>query len=577
MYFGNLLRQRAFTKPDTDTYEVGRYGVVLARREELLGNLFSFFAAIAISAALIPLMIRWAPQLGMVDIPDPRKVHTMPIPRVGGIGIVIGALIPIFLWVPLDASLYAYLFGSLVLLAFGVWDDCCELGHYTKFIGQFIAVLVVVYYGDVYVHSLPFMDLEALPEPVARLFTVIAMVGMINAINHSDGLDGLAGGLSVLSLGCIAYLAYMAEDGAVVITIAIAVLGGVLGFLRYNTHPARVFMGDGGSQFLGFTLGFLAVYLVQRVDPALSPALPVLFLGLPIADILAVFAQRMYGRMNWFRATKNHIHHRLLELDFDHYEAVVIIYSIQTLFIVSATLLRYDSDWAILLLYLGVCSLLFIFITTARRSGWKAHQLHTLARLSKFIGAVRRHNLISAGPWRLVALAIPLLFIVFSLLAEPVPKDFGIGAAILAVLMVGYLTVYGAKDSIVIRIISYVTAAYVVYLEAQYTGQSSHLFHTITLAYFGILAIAVGLAVRFAKDAQFKTTPMDFLVIFIVISIGILTHQDPEQSQVALLVAKTVVVFYGCELILARVRSRWNSLSVSTLTALGVLGFKGLA
>lgn len=543
----------------------------------MLGNLFSFFAAIVISAAVIPLMIRWAPQLGMVDLPDPRKVHTTPIPRVGGIGIVIGALIPIFLWVPLDASLHAYLFGSLVLLAFGVWDDCRELGHYTKFIGQFIAVLAVVYYGDVYVPSLPFMDLEPLPEPVARIFTVIAMVGMINAINHSDGLDGLAGGLSVLSLGCIAYLAYMAEHGAAVITIAIAVLGGVLGFLRYNTYPARVFMGDGGSQFLGFTLGFLAVYLVQKVDPALSPALPLLFLGLPIVDIIAVFAQRMHGGMNWFRATKNHVHHRLLELDLDHYEAVVIIYSIQTLFIVSATLLRYDADWVIVLLYLGVCALLFAFLIIARHTGWKAHQPHTLSRLSKLINAVHQHKLLGAGPYRLVALAIPLLFIVFSLLAKQVPKDFGIGAAILAVLMVFYITIMGTKDSIVIRIISYVTAAFVVYLETKYTGHNSHLFHTIALAYFVVLAIAVGLALRFAKDTQFKTTPMDFLVIFIVISIGILTHQDAEQSQIALLVAKMVIVFYGCELILTRVRTRWNSLSISTLTALGVLGFKGLA
>lgn len=542
----------------------------------MLGNLFSFFAAIVISAAIIPLMIHWAPRLRMVDIPDPRKVHTLPIPRVGGIGIVIGTLIPIFLWVPLDASLYAYLFGSLVLLAFGVWDDCCVLGHYTKFIGQFIAVLAVVYYGDVYVHTLPFMDLEPLSEPVARVFTVIAMVGMINAINHSDGLDGLAGGLSVLSLGCIAYLAYMAEHGEAVITISIAVLGGVLGFLRYNTYPARVFMGDGGSQFLGFTLGFLAVYLVQRVDPALSPALPLLFLGLPIIDILAVFFQRIYGGMNWFRATKNHIHHRLLELDFDHYEAVVIIYSIQTLFIVSATLLRYDSDWVAVLLYLGVCTSLFAFLTIAKHTGWKAHQPHLFSRLSKLIGVVRQHKLLSAGPCRVVALAIPLLFIVFSLLAEQVPKDFGIGAAILAVLMALHITIANTKDSIVIRIISYVTAAFVVYLETQYTGRSGHLFHTIALAYFVGLAISVGLALRFAKDTQFKTTPMDFLVIFIVISIGILTHQDAEQSQIALLIAKMVVVFYGCELILTRVRTRWNPLSVSTLTALGVLGFKGL-
>jgi UDP-GlcNAc:undecaprenyl-phosphate GlcNAc-1-phosphate transferase len=109
------------------------------------------------------------------------------------------------------------------------------------------------------------------------------MVGMINAINHSDGLDGLAGGESMLSLGGIAYLSYLA-GGTTVTVMALATIGGLFGFMRFNTHPARIFMGDGGSQFLGYTLGFLAVLLTQKVNPVLSPALPALLLGLPIAD-----------------------------------------------------------------------------------------------------------------------------------------------------------------------------------------------------------------------------------------------------------------------------------------------------
>jgi UDP-GlcNAc:undecaprenyl-phosphate GlcNAc-1-phosphate transferase len=255
---------------------------------------------------------------------------------------------------------------------------------------------------------------------------------------------------------------------------------------------------------------------------------------------------------------------------------VVIIYSIQTLFIVSATLLRYDADWLILLLYLGVCALLFLFLVIAKHNGWKAHQPHTTSRLSRLVDVARQHTLLTKGPWSLVALAIPLLFIVVSLLAVQVPRDFGIGAFILAVLMVLYVGVLNAKDSIVIRVITYVTAAFVIYLETKYTGHGNRLIHTIALVYFVSLAVAIGFAVRFAEDAQFKTTPMDFLVIFIVISIGILARQDAEQSKLALLVAKLVVVFYGCELILSRVRTRWNPLNVATLTALGVLGFRGL-
>ena len=255
--------------------------------------LFALLTALVISMVVIPMMIRLAPRIGMVDHPDPRKVHAKPIPRAGGVGIVLGALAPLVLWLPIDGLLGAYLFGALVLLAFGAWDDIQELGHFVKFIGQFIAVIAVVYYGGLHVTHLPFVDGE-LTESTGKIFTVFAMVGMINAVNHSDGLDGLAGGLSLLSLSAMAYLAYLSgRDASFLIIVALAALGGILGFLRYNTHPASVFMGDGGSQFLGFTVGFLAVYLVERVNTAVSPALPALLLGLPIVDILAVFTQRV--------------------------------------------------------------------------------------------------------------------------------------------------------------------------------------------------------------------------------------------------------------------------------------------
>ena len=125
-----------------------------------MSSLFTFFTALVVSVTLIPLMMRVAPWLGMVDQPDARKVHTIPTPRVGGVGIVIGSLLPIALWVPIDNSILAYLFGALVLLVFGLWDDSRELGHYVKFIGQFIAVLAVVYYGDVYVRTLPFTEID---------------------------------------------------------------------------------------------------------------------------------------------------------------------------------------------------------------------------------------------------------------------------------------------------------------------------------------------------------------------------------------------------------------------------------
>lgn len=541
-----------------------------------MNNLLVFFAALAISVAIIPLMIRLAPRLGMVDMPDPRKVHSKPVPRVGGVGIVFGVLIPLLLWMPLDEAMIAYTFGALVLFGFGAWDDSHELGHYVKFIGQFIAVLGVVYYGDVYVEVLPFMDMEHLPDSIAKPFTVFAMVGMINAMNHSDGLDGLAGGMSVLSLSCIAYLAFLA-DGQQVVSISIAVLGGIMGFLRYNTHPARVFMGDSGSQFLGFTLGFLAILLTQDVNSALSPALPALFLGLPIVDILAVFAQRIYLGMNWFRASKNHIHHRLLELGFHHYEVVVIIYSIQMFFIASAIFLSYESDALILAIYLGVCSLVFVFLTLAERQEWRAHRRHGRSRFAAIVQSIKQHEFFTNGTTRIVAIVIPFMFLATSILATQVPRDFSLGAGVLAVILL-LMLILGLKDSIVFRAISYVTAAFVVYLETKYIGPESPVLRNVSFGLYALLMVSIWLSVRYASNIEFRTSPLDFLVIFVVLTVGIISHNHFHQDTLGIMAVKLIILFYGCELIFMKLKGRWNSLklNMSALITLSVLGIRSL-
>jgi len=386
------------------------------------------------SMALIPLMIRLAPALGMMDKPDPRKVHLAPIPRVGGVGIVVGALIPLMIWLPWTDLTLSYFLGSLVLLVFGVWDDARELGHYVKFVGQLIAALLVVYYGGLYVTLLPFSGIEPVSEGWGKAFTVFAIVGMINAINHSDGLDGLAGGESVMSLAGISYLAYRAGD-VTGLLIAFAAIGGVFGFLRFNSHPARVFMGDGGSQFLGFTLGFLAVYLTQVANPALSPALPALLLGLPIVDILAVFAQRAWHGMNLFRASKNHIHHRLLMLGFPHHESVIAIYSVQALLVISAILLPYESDALLLSLYVLVCAAVFAFLIWAEHRGWRAHAGHRRERTSVLRDRIRFGRNVTRLERYLIRGLLALFLLGGALFSTQIPRDVSVAAAVLFLLL----------------------------------------------------------------------------------------------------------------------------------------------
>jgi UDP-GlcNAc:undecaprenyl-phosphate GlcNAc-1-phosphate transferase len=537
--------------------------------------LLSLIMAMAISMAIIPVMVRIAPRIGMIDRPDSRKVHVKPIPRAGGVGIVIGTLVPIALWLPIDKLYGAYLVGAIVLLIFGVWDDIKELGHYAKFIGQFIAALLVVYYGDLYVTHFPFMGLETFSDTVGRPFTVFALIGMINAINHSDGLDGLAGGMSLLSLSCMAYLAFLV-NGNVAILIALSTIGGVFGFLRYNTHPARVFMGDGGSQFLGFTLGFLAVLLVEKVNPTISPALPALMLGLPIVDILAVFAQRVYHGMNWFRASKNHIHHRLLQLGFDHYEAVVIIYSIQILLVVSAIFFAYESDLLILSIYGGVCSLVFLFLLMTEHRRWRAHRSSHASGLAKAILSLKQNKLFMAVPVWYVATTIPFGFFLVSVWIDYVPRDIGVASAVLSFILLFFVALGKNTNSIIVQAVSYVTGAFVIYLETKYLGHRGSIMDWIEIAYFVGLALAIGITIRYGNKSDFRTTPLDYLVIVTILFAGYLLNNLPEKASLGSMAVKLVILFYGCELLFSQMRRKWHVLNIATVATLAVLALRAL-
>ena len=422
------------------------------------------------------------------------------------------------------------------------------------------------------------------------------MIGMINAVNHSDGLDGLAGGESFLSLIVIALLAFMHLDGmnslefdhagsdvyygAAILAISMCVIGGLLGFLRFNTHPAKVFMGDSGSQFLGFVLGFLAVLLTQRVDTGLSAALPALFLGLPIIDILAVLYLRASGGMHWFKATRNHIHHRLLDLGFAHFECVVLIYSIQAMLVTSALFLNYAPDGLVLGLYLFVCITLFTLLTVAEKRRWQASSLKSLVRLERFYAAMRSSRPINSYALILVCVSLPIYFLGSCVSLDSVPRDFGwLSMALLALLA---LELFGLSKNLWLgRIIVYSTAMFVVYLGlpseslATDTGQKavSPIFDNV---FFSVLAIAVALAIKESQDDEFKLTPMDYLIMFIMIGISVSSFAFANAEVNSALIVKAVIILYACELILSRVKAGWRLVSIVVFASLAMLSLRGL-
>ncbi|MCB1756341.1 MAG: undecaprenyl/decaprenyl-phosphate alpha-N-acetylglucosaminyl 1-phosphate transferase [Gammaproteobacteria bacterium] len=551
-----------------------------------MNYLFLIAASTMISLAIIPLMVRVAPRLGMMDEPDPRKVHVAATPRVGGWGIIIGALLPVLLIAPLDNLIQTYIFGSIVLLIFGALDDHSEMGHYTKFIGQFIAVVPVVTYADLYVHYLPFIDME-LPGYIGRPFTAIALIGMINAINHSDGLDGLAGGESLASLAAIALLAYLAGDGNLAITITFGAIGGILGFLRYNTHPAMVFMGDGGSQFLGFTLGFLTVLLTQVINPDLSPSIALLILGVPIIDIVTVLWKRVSSKRNPFLATKNHIHHRLLERGFAHKESVVVIYTIHTFLVASGLWLRSTYDWIILVFYFTVAIFIFFFLSWSEQTGWKANKTDAHRVISWSINAVGESGILVWGPRRFLELAIPFYLVSVAVWLNNIPRDFGwVALALSVILALQALNVYPFRKSMR-RSIIYTTAVFVIYLSIldRPTWLNEWVAY-VEFSFYASIGLAIFLAIRFSprrRKEEFNVTALDYLLLFVVAASLIFSQAavDVGGFNVNVFIVVLCIILYGTELMLVERKKRadllgkaaWLTLTIIALRGLGVLHF----
>ena len=528
----------------------------------------SLMLALFVTMALIPALVRISPWLGTIDTPDPRKVHAVPISRAGGIGIVIGTLTPVMVFLGVDTLVQSYVLGGLLLMVFGAWDDSRELGHYPKFAGQFLAVGAVVFYGDLWVSQLPF-GLPDLPPWLGQPFTMIAMVGVVNALNHSDGLDGLAAGETLLSLAVMGYLSYLA-NGFDALLIAIATTGGLLGFLRFNSHPARVFMDDSGSQFLGFTVAFIGVLLTQQLNPALSMALPLLLFGVPVIDILAVFWLRKRHGLNLFRATRNHLHHRLLDLGFTHFEVVVVLYTAHTLFVVSALILRYESDWLVLLAHLWFTGLLFAGITLAERHGWRAGELRDTSPVFAGIVKLEKARWVRQAPPRVLYVGFAVFLVTMVATAPALSSDLGVAALVAAVAGL-VMFAFGSSEmvSMMLRLLAYFSGTYAAYLSV-YAPPAWLVAHpTPDMLFFGIMFAAVAASLRFAQNDHISVTPFDYLMLFVFLAMAVASAQIDQFSGLSLLLGKCIVLLYAAELIASYERRRWSPLGLVCIYALG--------
>lgn len=530
-----------------------------------------FILAMIVAMACLPVFVRLANKWLIVDQPGERKVHTIPVPRVGGLAMACGVLVAALLTIHLEATDRWFLIAAGILIAFGAVDDRFDLDYRLKLVGQLLAVSLVVILGDVQIHAITFDERITLPAWLSMPLTVIFLVGVTNAINLADGLDGLAGGTTFLCLCAVALLSSIGGPGAST-ALALAFAGAVLGFLRFNTHPASVFMGDAGSQLLGFSVGVLSIGATQSVSSQLSAALPVLLLALPILDTLSVMVQRIGEGRSPFSPDKNHIHHKLLALGFDHHEAVMVIYAVQGLLFIAAYFLRFESD----LLIIGVVSVFFAvsisLLQLAARTGWRvrygrqtAHQ----APVHRFVDAMHRSKFLPQFSY--VAIAVALGTYASLIVAETVGLSSDIRVLIVALLsvIIGFLLIVRAKPlSIIEKAVLFVTATVLVYLDAAvlswYRPMAELAWAAVSLA-----AVATAIRLRLFNDRRFQLTPLDLIVLFMALVVPNLPGTLRLPHGGALAIAKLLVIFYAIEMLVSRseCRALWVRVGAASVLA----------
>jgi len=536
--------------------------------------IFAFIVSLVVTMILIPPIMKWADKIGAIDIPDARKVHTEAIPRVGGIAMVIGSVFSIVLLADLNPQYIAILAAFIVIWFFGLWDDKCELNYKIKFLGQLVAVFIVVLWGDVVVRSFPFVD-GALPDFLAIPLTIFALVGITNAINLSDGLDGLAGGTSLITISIIAVLAY-ATNGEMVVLMSMAIAGSILGFLRHNTHPARLFMGDTGSQFLGFSLGVLVILLTQSLNTAMSPLIPLFILGLPILDTMAVMGQRIYERRSPFAPDKNHIHHKLLDIGFDQYESVVIIYLVQSVLIAVAYFMMYESDALLLAIYIGVSVCVLGAFNIARVTNWSFHTKDEIevTRLRIFVRYLRSKGLLTTIPTQFLMVVVPLVYVSAFLFAKEVTIDMAALAGLLILVMMLACGLKLKASDMMEKAVVYIISVMAVYLMP--IGGSNQEYSNIINVLFVMMIAAFFLRVRFSYEKTFQITPLDYLVIILVIIVPNLPEAHLQDSAIGEMAVKLVILFYVSETIMGLKARSWDLMRMGVLLALFIVLVRGI-
>lgn len=321
----------------------------------------ALLAALVVSFLTTPVVKTFAYKVGAIDVPkDARRMHKVPIPRLGGLAIFMGFMVSILLFVNIrgNQQMQSILLGAVVIVVLGVVDDIMALPAGLKFVVQIVAALIPAMHGvTILAFSNPNIFSDRLYWVLGGLsvpFTVIWIVAITNSVNLIDGLDGLADGVSAISATTMLVIALLYSEAQVAIVMA-ALVGACVGFMPYNLNPAKMFMGDTGATFLGYILATMSIQGLFKYYAVISFVVPFLILGLPIFDTSFAFIRRIAHGQSPMHADRGHIHHRLIDMGLSQKQAVATLYVIAAILGLSAVVLTTGGEQRAMLFFVTLC------------------------------------------------------------------------------------------------------------------------------------------------------------------------------------------------------------------------------
>lgn len=527
--------------------------------------LTTLLISILITIAVMPYSRELAVKLQALDKPGRRKIHEHVMPKCGGMAMVVGAFVPIMLWAPKTHFVKGLLIGAMIIVFFGLADDIKDLSPNLKLLGQVLAALVVSLVGGVKISDLGsfWAAGSLLPDWVAIPLTVFVIVGVTNATNLSDGLDGLAGGMAMLIFLCIGYLG-VSEKDLLLVMIAIAVGGSVLGFLRFNSYPAQLFMGDAGSQFLGFVAIVLCIKLAQQ-SPDISVLLPLIILGIPILDTLTVMFKRLAAGRSPFSADRNHFHHQLIGIGLFHSEAVLVIYMAQALLILYAITCHGSNDWILLSAYLCFAGVVLGTFHLCWKKGLRISRDGFITAAKARLQPLKDRGQIIKYTFGIVKIGVPALLLFNALVPTPDNNIYFLisGSFLLLLLLAWFLNKKHLNK--IAKITLYLFTPFMIFKCDQVLYSS--IGYTFIVAYnffYLLLLTSVILTMKLTRRANgFKPSTLDFLVIFVIILLPNLPDTTLQGYLLGLVAVKTVILYYTYEVLVGELRRKSINFTIS--------------